>query len=81
MFGAFALIFLLCELGQQIIDRSDETYDELLRCNWYTFPLTIQKILPLIMIGAQQSMTMKGFGNIIFTRETLTDVSHSNTLI
>lgn len=74
-FCAFALLFLFCEFGKRIIDASNKFGDELLMCDWYVFPTSIQKTLPLAMIGLQKPFILCGFGNIQCTRESFKFVS------
>lgn len=72
---ALTTVFIFSELGQRVNNQSNEVYNEILRCDWYTYPMAVQKILPIILNGAQQAVEIKGFGNIVFSRESFTMVS------
>lgn len=70
----FAPIFLFCEFGERISIETEEAYNELLRCNWFIFPMIVRKILPIIIIGNEKPLGIEGFGNIKCTREAFKKV-------
>lgn len=74
MIAAFSATFVFCELGQRLTSQFDEINYELYQCEWYMFPLNIKKILPLIMNGTQQPVTLRGYGNVQCTHEALKNV-------
>lgn len=80
MFVAFAVTFMFCELGQRITDKFEEINDEIGRWNWYKLPLSVQKILPILLSGTQQPVTLRGYGNVLCTRETLKNVRFNKIL-
>lgn len=48
----------------------------LFECDWYLFPIEIQrKYLPIILMNTQKTVKLRGFGNIDITRETFKKVS------
>ena len=49
--------------------------DAIYQLDWYTFPSEIQRMLPTLMINAQQEVNIKGFGNVLCTRETFQKVN------
>lgn len=51
-----------------------EAIDIYIQCKWYSFQPTIQRILPIMIISKSNEVAIKGFGNIIFNRETLENV-------
>lgn len=73
-FYAFALVFIVCELGQRvtnaygIIENTIESFD------WYLFPNELRHMLPFILSFAQQPITFKCFGRISCNRETFEKV-------
>lgn len=81
MFWSFGLIFILCNFGQKLTNQFDELNDALYMCDWYSFPLENQRMLPTILIATQQSVALKGFGNILCSRETSKSVSVFNLKI
>lgn len=79
----FIFIFIYCELGQRVNEAFDESYDTILQFNLYSFPMEIQRMLPIIILNAQQSVEIRGYGDFSCTRERFKSVSRivfSNTL-
>lgn len=74
IFAAFLVIFLFCELGQRIIDVSFDGYDDLTQIAWNRFPLTVQNMFSLFLIGSQDPIVLSGVGSIACTREAFKDV-------
>lgn len=75
-FAAFAVIFLFCEVGQRIIDESNEATTNLIVIEWYTYPMAIKKIYPIIIMGTNEPVKLCGMGNIVCTREAFKNVRH-----
>lgn len=75
IFFSFLTIFFFCETAEQITAQFEEINDDLYQSDWYSYPLKVQKIIPTIMIGTQQEISVQGFGNLIFTRESFKRVS------
>lgn len=73
---AFATVFMICELGQRMIDAFDNNvYFEMSRFDWYLFPIEIKRILPTIILMAQKPVSLECFGGILCTREVFKSVS------
>lgn len=66
---SFVAIFLICEFGGMVTDRFEKFYDDLCQCNWYLYPMEIQRIYLIFMVNAQQPTMIQGFANIVCTRE------------
>lgn len=73
-FWAFAGMFLYCESGERVTTRFDDIKSNIYQCDWHSFRIEVQKIMPLLMQSAQQPVFIAGFGNITFTRETFKKV-------
>lgn len=67
-FWAFCLIFMFCELGEQLATKFNEIGIDIYFWDWYTLPHEIQNILSIIIAGTQKPMTFSGFGSISCTR-------------
>lgn len=76
MFWSFVQIFLFCELGENLTSQFDKLNGIIFECEWYTFPIGIQKSLPIIMMGIRLPVVISGYGNIRCTRETFHKVKH-----
>lgn len=74
---ALALVFIACEIGQRLNDAFDEINSTIIQFKWYLFPLEIKKVLPIIIGGAQQPVSLECFGSITCTREVFKQVSSS----
>lgn len=71
----FIFIFAYCELGQRVSEAFDKPYDAISQLKWNLFPLDVQRVLPIIMVGAQQPIDLRGYMNISCTRERFKRVS------
>lgn len=67
-------VFIACELGQRMTDAFDEINDTLDQSNWYLLPIEFQRILPMIMVNAQQPVFLECFGSIGCTRDVFKNV-------
>lgn len=73
-FWSFVQIFLHCEFGERLIERFNEIDDEMIQCDWYTFPFNIQKMWPFVIKGVQRPIILIGYGNVTCTREAFQNV-------
>ena len=71
---ATGLAFLTCEFLQRISDAFEEIEDVTVQCDWYLFPDKIKRMLPTILINAQQPVEMKLFGNFSCNRDAFKKV-------
>lgn len=69
------LAFVPCELGERVSAAYIEVCDVICKLDWYAFPCEMQKLLPFIMVNAQQPVTLKCFGSISCAREVFKRVS------
>lgn len=76
MFWAFMQIFLFCDFGQKVTDQFSEIDDMIYFSDWYTFPKEIQRILPTVLMTAQQPVILEGFANLKCTREAFNKVNN-----
>lgn len=80
MFWAFFQIFVLCDCGQHVTKKFIEVDNTIYQSDWYAFPDDVQRMLPIVMMGAQESVIIQGFGNLTCTREAFKKVSHSSRI-
>lgn len=73
---AICIVFICCELGERLAIVYDQLDSNIGQFHWYLFPLEIQRLLPLIMINAQQPIILVCFGSISANRETFKKVQH-----
>lgn len=76
---AFGLIFIVCELCQKITDGFNKMNETLNQFNWQSYPIEVQRLLPIFIIITQQPMDFKVFGSIACCRESFKNVSYNTT--
>lgn len=74
-FWSIMSIFFFCELGEQMTNQFDAFYDELNQCQWYSFPIELQRMMTTVILNAQQSAIIGGFGNTLCTRFSFNKVN------
>lgn len=67
---SFGLNFSICEIGERVSGAFDEICSAIEELNWYMLPNRLQKVLPSILINAQQPVALKCFGSIFCARDT-----------
>lgn len=70
----FVIVVVICELSGRLTYRFDDIDYIMTHFKWYLFPIEIQKILPTILINAQERVVIECFGSIPCDRETLKKV-------
>lgn len=68
-------VFLFCELGEQVAKQFKIFEDELCECNWYSFPIEMQQMFPIVIMNTQQPVNIRGYGNTLCTREAFRKVN------
>lgn len=80
IFWSTGLAFIPCELGERTSGTFVEICDEIDNFDWYAFPMKIQKILPLILINAQEPVAIECFGSIACARDVFKRVSKTQII-
>lgn len=81
-FWAFLLVFFANETGQRFSDVFGELQDVIHQLCWYSFPIKLQRILPVIIANAQQPIAIQFFGSTVCSRDQFKRVSiHSMNFI
>lgn len=75
MVWSVVFVSLFCELGEMISKQYDEVDQQLFECNWYKFPVEIQRMLIIFTANTQQPVRILGYGNVLCTRDTLKKVN------
>lgn len=79
-FYAFGMALICCELGERFSNCYSEIPEKICQFEWYLFTPELQKILPIMMIVAQQPVEIECFGSISCSRETFKKVQFANEL-
>lgn len=69
------MLFLVCELCQRASDAFEEINDIIGAFDWYLFPDEINRLLPTIIILAQQTVMIDCFGSLGCNRDAFKRVS------
>lgn len=64
-----AFIFFFCEFGEMLTNQFNVFDEELCQCDWYAFPVEIQRMLVIVMINTQQTTALRGYANTFCTRD------------
>lgn len=75
MIWSFAVIFATCEIGQNMCNQYNKLGDEIYKCDWYALPRKLQRMFIIIMINAQEPVSIRGYGNVVCTRDSFKNVS------
>lgn len=73
---SFITIYFYCELGEQV-NSAFERFDKVLySCDWYLFPMELQRMLPTFIAYVQQPVIIRGYGNTLCTRFAFNNVDN-----
>lgn len=64
LFWSFSLVFINCELPGRIGNQFDDIEYLINQFKWYLFPYDVQKILPFVILNAQELVGFECFGAI-----------------
>lgn len=75
MIVTFSTFFAMCEFGE-MVRKQFEIFDmELCGCNWYTFPIELQKLLLAFLPCTQRLRTIQGYADTQCTRDAFKRVN------
>lgn len=75
---AFGVVFIFCEFGERISVLSEEINDTICELDWYSFPLHMQRMMPMILLSTQRPITLTAYGGIGCNRTTFKKVWRLN---
>lgn len=75
LFWSIIFIFFICEFGEKTTDYFNQLNGALYECDWYTYPIEIQRMLPIILQATQNPIVLQGYGNVFCLRDTFKTVS------
>lgn len=73
-FWSIIAYFLFCEFGEMVTSAFNSL--DMFDCNWFLFPMDIQRLLPTIILNARQPVVFRGFANVLCKREAFRSVSY-----
>lgn len=66
-------MLMYSDFGERISGGFEEIHSAIEECDWYLFPIQIQRMLLTIMI-ADEAVVVHGFPNVVLTRESFKKV-------
>lgn len=72
---AFGWLLTSCEIGERFESKFNEIGNVIDQFKWYSFPIEVQQMLPIIILITQQPVTLEVFGSISCLRESFKKVS------
>lgn len=75
MVWAFVMIFIFCEHSEQMINEFEAFDQKLGLCTWYPLPLEMQRMYLIFVSNTQQPKIIRGYGDILCTRDTFKRVT------
>lgn len=71
---SFGAIFGFCEIGERVTHQFNAFNEKLCDSNWYSFPIEIQRIYLVVLVGVQNPSFIYGFAHTVCTREAFKKV-------
>lgn len=75
----FGMLCIVCNFGESVTDRFEHFESRLCRYKWYSLSIKMQIMYSIFVADTQQTVTLRSFGNIEVTRETLKKVNWTET--
>lgn len=79
--GALSVLFSLCYLGTKIAFRVNYVADIAYNMKWYNYPVKLQPFVLLIMIRAEKSFYLSGYGLMPCTLNNFLQVNQNHNFI
>lgn len=70
----FVTLFAACESGERVTHQFNQFNDNFHICEWYSFPLEMQRIYSIALVGVQDSVIIQGYANTVCTRNAFENV-------
>lgn len=77
MFWSFAAVFFLCHFSENVSTSFEKLNDRLFECDWYLLPNELQRSFFITTIAVQEPIHIRGFGNVLCTRQSFKEVSNA----
>lgn len=70
----FSTLYGYCDFGERVTLQFDEFNEKFCQCNWYSFPLAMQRIYLISSVGIQDPVVIEGFASTTCTRDAFKKV-------
>lgn len=76
VFWSIVIVFVDCECGERLAQQFNEIDTEYSQSKFYFFPVDLQRMYLILMLDIQQPVYIRGYGNIVCTRDFFKEVTH-----
>lgn len=73
----FGITLIICDIGHRVNGLFDQTIATINQFDWYLIPIKIRRLLPTLLIVAQQPVEIVVIGSISANRNTFKKVNFS----
>lgn len=70
----------MCEFGEIVSNQFNVFDGTLCQCNWYAFPIEMQRLLVTFMTSTQRPAIIRGYANTEFTRDAFKSVNYTHIM-
>lgn len=70
------MVYLFCEIFERAGSGFEGINDVLNEIDWYLLPIDLQRMLPMILVNAQQPIQFECYASISCSRKTFKNVSN-----
>lgn len=78
IFYTFFTLFAYCEFGERGTHQFNQFNERFCNCDWYLFPIEMQHIYAIGLVGVQQPVIIEGYANTVCTRDAFKKVTGNN---
>lgn len=78
---AVNLVLAVCELGQRFSNSFSEIDDRIGKLDWYLLPIEVKRMLPTIILYAEQPLIVTFFGSMSCCREQFKKVCQGQDFV
>lgn len=71
---AFSMVAFYCEASHWIGEKFQSFNYKLQQCDWYLYPVKLQRVYMMFTLDTQELTIARGYGNIACTRTTFKTV-------
>lgn len=75
MFWTFGVMFMCCHFGEMITNEFDDLSDQIYQSDWDSYPYQVRRLLPIVILAAQEPVHFQTFGRINCTYDTYKKVT------
>ena len=65
----FGSLFAYCEFGERVTHQFNQFNENFCNCDWFSFPIEMQRIYLLVLVGVQDPVIIRGYAHTVCTRD------------